>query len=579
MFRENREHLQWPLFSSIDALPPKLQVRLEESWASTFYHEFFCRIDERAFAVLYATVDSRPNVPVNVLVGLETLKAGFGWSDQEAYEHFCYDIQVRYALGYRDLGSGHFELRTLYNFRARLTQYMQETGENPLEQAFREVTDAQLAAFNLRTDKLRMDSTFVASNIRETTRLQLLVEVLLRTERMLDETDRERYQADFAPYTAGSSGQYVYRLKRPDYAEHLQRIGELMQRLLQELAPKYAAEPTYQILARVFAEHYHVVEGDAQAKASAELSTASLQSPDDMEATYRRKRGQGHRGYITNITETCNPANDFQLIVAVQTEANNTDDAVMLETVLPELAERTAVTELYTDGGYNGPDADQALQDQKVVLVQSSIRGRSPSEEKLGLEDFQWETDPESGLAVAVTCPHQQHAVVTAGRKAGRYRAAFDAEVCAGCPHREQCPTHCLTSRPERALRFSTQDVNVALRRQRSIDERNSGHHLRPAVEATVRGIKNPFRHGKVPVRGNPRVSMLMLGSALMYNVRQIHRYQRSQEADPGIEKGNEVPQKSPVLQLGFAFFYALQSKLSNILSSVQFRPSAWASA
>ena len=35
---------------------------------------------------------------VNVLVGFETLKAGFGWSDEEAYDHFCFDVQVRYAL-------------------------------------------------------------------------------------------------------------------------------------------------------------------------------------------------------------------------------------------------------------------------------------------------------------------------------------------------------------------------------------------------------------------------------------------------------------------------------------------------
>jgi len=33
--------------------------------------------------VLYADILSRPNVPVNVLVGLDALKAGFGWSDQD----------------------------------------------------------------------------------------------------------------------------------------------------------------------------------------------------------------------------------------------------------------------------------------------------------------------------------------------------------------------------------------------------------------------------------------------------------------------------------------------------------------
>ena len=41
--------------------------------------------------------------------------------------HCDFDIQVRYALGYRNLGEGHFDLRTLYNFRQRLARYMAET--------------------------------------------------------------------------------------------------------------------------------------------------------------------------------------------------------------------------------------------------------------------------------------------------------------------------------------------------------------------------------------------------------------------------------------------------------------------
>lgn len=107
------------------------------------------------------------------MVGFETLKTGYGWSDEEAYDHFCFDVQVRYALGYRDLSEGHFELRTAYNFRQRVAQHMQETDENLIGRAFEQVTDDQIAAFELKTNNLRMDSTLIASNIRQTTRLQL----------------------------------------------------------------------------------------------------------------------------------------------------------------------------------------------------------------------------------------------------------------------------------------------------------------------------------------------------------------------------------------------------------------------
>ena len=70
MFRKNDSHLQSPLFSSLDELPPKLQKRLEASWAGVFYHGFFCQIDEAPFASSYAEDILWPNVPVNVLVGL-----------------------------------------------------------------------------------------------------------------------------------------------------------------------------------------------------------------------------------------------------------------------------------------------------------------------------------------------------------------------------------------------------------------------------------------------------------------------------------------------------------------------------
>lgn len=75
------------MISAGSELPEKQHRRLESSWANTFYKEFFSRINEEAFAVLYSEVTSRPNVPVNVLVGLEALKAGNGWSDAQLYEN------------------------------------------------------------------------------------------------------------------------------------------------------------------------------------------------------------------------------------------------------------------------------------------------------------------------------------------------------------------------------------------------------------------------------------------------------------------------------------------------------------
>ena len=99
MYRKNEGHLQPPVISTVTQLPEKQRQRLKDSWAGVFYQEFFCRLKEEPFAVLDGATPSRPNVPVNVLVGLETLKSGFGWSDEELHDAFTYNLRLMSASG------------------------------------------------------------------------------------------------------------------------------------------------------------------------------------------------------------------------------------------------------------------------------------------------------------------------------------------------------------------------------------------------------------------------------------------------------------------------------------------------
>ena len=131
MFQQNDEHVQSDMFSTAMQLPEKRRQRLVQSWAGTFYRDFFCRIDESIFAGLYSDRPSRPNVPVNVLVGFEVLKAGHGWSDEQAYDAVCFDVQVRYALGLHHLTDDDFTLRTVYNFRRAVAEHAGRVRREP----------------------------------------------------------------------------------------------------------------------------------------------------------------------------------------------------------------------------------------------------------------------------------------------------------------------------------------------------------------------------------------------------------------------------------------------------------------
>jgi hypothetical protein len=516
MFKKNTKHQQPALISAASELPEKQRKRLEKSWAGTFYQEFFSRIDEEAFAVLYSEIASRPNVPVNVLVGLEALKAGLGWSDEELYENYCYNLQVRYALGYDRLGDGDFEIRTLYYFRERLSKYNAEEGVNLLEKAFEQITDAQIVCLKVRTGMQRMDSTQIASNIVSASRLQLLVETVQRVERILSETDKVRLAETLAPYIKDSAGHYTYRVKGKEAVqEHLQRIGQTIHELLQDLKTTYATENAYQVM----------VESGLRPKENTEITSGCLQSVDDLEATYRTK-GTGHyKGYVANITETCDPENELQLITKVQVAPNNVDDTQLLAEALPNLKERTDVETMITDGGYGGEASDAALQEQGVNLVQTAIRGLQPNPDKFHLHDFDLHSDEQGGPAT-LTCPHGQTAPVTRTRS-GAWQARFDPAICAICPF--QSEGRCLTKPQKRDLRyflsFTSQEVLTAKRRKEYLAHKNDGHNLRSAVEATVRSVKHPFPAGKMPVRGQFRVTCLAIASAATTNVRRIQRY------------------------------------------------------
>jgi hypothetical protein len=539
MYKDNKHHLQPVLICSVNELPEEQREYLNSSWSGVFYREFFCRLDEDPFAVLYADLPSRPNFPVNVLVGLEYLKAGFGWSDKEMYEAFLYNMQVRYALGYDEFGKGYFDLRTLYYFRERLSRHMQETGINLLDQAFEQVTDEQIVAFQIKTKLQRMDSTQVASNIRRIGRVQLLVEVLQRVQRMLNESDQVRYAADFAPYVQGPAGQYVYHMKTEETDTHLQRIGEFMQRLLVELKPVYAAEPVYQVLGRVFGEHFQLEQQGVVTIPNQDLSATSLQSPDDLEATYREKRGKGYQGYVANLSETCDPHNPLQLITKVQLASNSIDDSQLLAEALPDLKKRTELNTIYTDGGHGGPDSDVVLQEQKVEHIQTAIRGRTPDPEKLHLADFTIKFNPDN-QPVKVTCPNGQTEPAHSSSQKKTFVAHFNADVCVTCPLIDKCPAQPGKRDPRRHMRFTQAEAQASERRRRSHKQQKEGRNLRAAVEATMRSIKHPFPAGKLPVRGKFRMASMLIGSAAVSNVRRIQRYlqaKTAQPAAPGAEK------------------------------------------
>ena len=371
-----------------------------------------------------------------------------------------------------------------------------------------------------------MDSTQIASNILDASRLQLLVEGVRRLYRIASEAEQKQLAELFAPFIKESSGHYAYRVKGKEATkEHLRRVGEVLVVLLQGLAGEHQGEVEYKTVSRLVASNFHIIENEEKAKENEELTSGCLQSLDDLEATFRRKQQEEYKGYVANVTETCDSENKLQLITKIQVAPNNIADDKLLKEALPDLKKRTGIETLYTDGGYPSASNDVELQKQNVRLMQTGIRGSSPDPEHFSLVDFQIEQN-DQGEPVRATCPNGQTTEVTLSRKVG-YFARYPAEVCAACPF--QISKRCRAKPQVRDKRyfidFVKKEMQSAERRKDFLAQRKSAHNLRSAVEATVRSVKHPFRAGKLPVRGLFRIFSMVIASAMFVNLQRIGRY------------------------------------------------------
>lgn len=590
MFRKNKRTQQPLLLTDLAYLPERSRRLLERSWAHTFRQEIFQRIDEGVFAVLYDHQPSRPNDPVNVLVGLEILKHWRGWSDEELYEHFLFDFQVRHAVGCDRLDENNFDLRVLYYFRARVGAHARETGQNLFLRVFEQVTDAQIQRLGLQTGQQRMDSTQLTSNIADRSRLELLIRLLQRLHQALTPEDQAQYAAVFAPYLRQGAGQYAYRIKGQEATHaHLQETGQVLQRLLAELGAAYAEVPAWAVARRFFDENFKCIPTAStppgagltalvaptaneqvalaapaapaapapaapaapvapapaapaaamavQLKPNSELTSGDLQSLDDLEATYRNKGGTGYKGYVANISETCAPSNPIQLIDLVQVAPNQVSDIQLLKQAVPALTKRLHTTDLTTDGAYVGPQSAQALQGTNIHHTSTNLTGAAPDHTAghLPFSVFTFQVDASDNLCQCV-CPHGQAAQVRLTPSAAAYRLDFDPARCLACPayQQQQCPVKFDKHQTRAHIPLPKDRLASARRRQHFEATKAAARKLRPAVEATMFHLQIGFPKGRLSVRGLVRVTCVVACGALAVNLRRIHRFFQRPAASAG---------------------------------------------
>lgn len=517
MFRRNSAHLQQDFLSVENVLRPETRRRLEESKEYAFYRRVFCRIPEELFADLYSSNPaSRPNAPINALVGALLLQHMNNWTFEELFDRLDFDLKTRAALGLWTLDADPFCPATLFNFQRRLRDHMVITGVNKFELLFDQLTREDLVELGLDTTIQRSDSTQIGSFIREYTRVELLVEVVLRVWRVLREQDQALHEERFAPYVkAQSAGQFLFRLRRTDLTSTLESLAHLYAWMVDTLRADYEGHDIYRIVERVFAEQFTRSAERIAVRPSAEISTDSLHSPDDPEATYRYKEGEGYIGYVLHATESAHPDNPLQLIVDVALAPNNRDDSTILQERLPNMHAKTPdLNELHTDGAYGSAANDQIMAELEINHVQTASRGRTSK------APAEITALPDGGFQVRCAAGY----VIVSEPARKRHKANFEAEWCAGCPLASVCPG-IRRKDGSRTHYFDEATVLRQARHRRLLELPPERQRLRANVEATMQEFKAPTRDGKLRVRR--RVPAIQYGflRAIVVNFGRIFRY------------------------------------------------------
>ncbi|MGV8149851.1 MAG: transposase [Alkaliphilus sp.] len=316
MFKENPNNGQMSMFDPYYVFPGYIKDILHKSWAPYFRDHIFSKINEQRFSVLYSNKASRPNAPVNILVGLLFLKEINGWTDEEVIFAFYLDYRVRFALGVTDFENERLCINTITNFRNRIYNHELQTNEDLLQQEVDNLTAELIKASEMDTSQARQDSMMISANCKKMSRLGIIytvnsnmIKVLLQTNTALLPSSCQHYLEE------KDKSNQLYRLKKEGLKSKTEQLlGESLD-LLDAVPENLQATRAFQNLIRLLDEQTRQTSEGVAPKENKEISSSSLQNPSEPDATYRKKNKKASIGYVLNVVEARDKEKKLSMII------------------------------------------------------------------------------------------------------------------------------------------------------------------------------------------------------------------------------------------------------------------------
>ncbi|HHX59693.1 MAG TPA: transposase [Epulopiscium sp.] len=497
---------------------------LNNSWAKPFADNIFPAIKEEDFAVLYSDKASRPNTPVNIIIGALILKELMGLTDDDILESLIFDIRFQYALHTTSFKEQPLSDRTLSRFRERCLTYEAVTGIDLVKNCINSLSSQIADIMGINTGLKRMDSMMVASNIKKLSRLELLYTCVANLTKYLQKNKDDIPEGMEHYCEPDDSNKVIYHTKSMDITQKIEKVLYDASLLIKKCASNYDNNSEYQLLIRVIGEQ--TIENDdglltLKDKNDNSMNSKILQNPADPDATYRFKAGKHHHGYVANVIEDVDTDKKTSIISDYSYETNNYSDSQFLKDSIEELGNQTDTLTLIADGAYGGEDNLAQSREKNINLVTTNFQGKKPADV---FADFEISSD---GTRVLKCAGGQVPITNKYNSTTEQCRITLDKEVCNNCPYKDQCKPKFHKTKASKVLSWKTVSRAKQLRHMNT-SEFIELAKIRNGVESLPSILRRKYRVDEMPVRGKLRTKFFFGFKIAAINFKKLFDYQNS---------------------------------------------------
>ena len=511
---------QLSLDDSFMTLIERERNALEKSWAKIFADEIFPAIDEERFSVLYSDKASRPNAPVNVIIGALIIKELFDYSDDKIVENLMLDLHLQYALHTTSFAEQPISDKTLSRFRKRCYDYETLHGVDLYHDCVKNLGSKIAKIMKLNGRIRRMDSIMIESNIRFLSRMELIYTCIFKLVVYLTKKQPDMIPEHLMHYADPNDYNRIFYHQRNDGMETvIQALLADSDCLLGLCRTDFEEATEYQLFIRCLSDQT-VVENEKRrmrTKEDGTMNSSALQNPSDPDASYRNKSGKLYRGYAAIIEETV--GRNGSVVTDYQFDKNTHTDSRFLQKSLSQMEKSKEEIILVTDGGYDGQDNVALAKEKNVRLVTTALIGKEAPD---ALADFEFNED---GMRLLKCAAGHEPISQSYTQTTRQCRVSFDRNHCAGCPYQNQC-------RPKIYKKVATFITSKnASNRAKSQRYMQSGEfsnlaRLRNRVETIPANIRKNYHLDKLP-RGKQRGKFFFGSKIAALNFRKLFVFRK----------------------------------------------------